>query len=728
MKKVVIIAHRHDQPAIVNNLQDAGLVEILEISPDVLIGDGLADKLFAARSEQISFEITKFEFVLEFLEKAQPSAPGFINGLIKKRVVVDSEEFTTIDKKVNFEALYEKCEDLDDSLTGLTQELQELISRRSELSQWLNLDIRFDRIKISKYVGLTIGRIKRENLKRLTETLAAQRTDTDLTIVGYQHQTAGLVLIYYAPRAGAVERVLSANGFERIEIGDLSLTASEETDKLDKRILRVEGEIQGLKDEIAQLVTHSDDIYVLLDWLQGRQSRYVAQSRFGQTDSTFILEGWVEDRNIYKIEGMLVAHEAVVDFDFSEPQKGDKVPVVIRNPGWLRPFETLTRLYGMPNYRELDPTPIMAAFFFLFFGLSIGDFGYGVVLTAFCLWLRSRLLITAVGKEWLTLFALGGIASAIVGIFTGSYFSLDMKVLPEILRRLVVIDPLEQAFIFLLATWALGVVHILAGLGIEFWDSWRRGDYEDAVNMSLAKIAVLISGAGAVSGWFAMTVFERKDAFYTGLTSMGVLGLGISSLIFVILSGGTLRWYLEVAKKTFDSTGQGPGKLENTVAIVLLILVMVSMLQAFGNVPRSLTTISIVVIGMIINSPTRQAIIRFLGGLYNLYGLTTYIGDILSYSRLMALGLATFLIGFAINTIAGLVIGFSPWGMPLGILLALVIAIPFHIFNLVINLLGAFVHPLRLQFVEFFSKFYENGGRPFNPFSYKTDRLIFKEE
>lgn len=728
MKKVFIIAHRFDQPEIVNNLQEAGLIEISEISPEEDIGSGEAEKLYGARAEQIGFEITKFDFVLDFLAKARPKAGGLINGLIKNRVVVNFEEFNNIDKKVNFETLYEKCEDLDARLSSLNQESEELKTKKSELSQWLALDIRFDQIESSRYVGLTIGRIKRENLGKLTETLAAERTDTDLNIVGSKNQAVALAIIYYAPRAAALERLLMANGFERTEIGDLVMTASQEMEELDARISIVEEATSKLHEEIEALADYSDDLLVLLDWLQGKQARYEAQSRLGQTDSTFILQGWAQATNIAKIEEILKAHEAVVDFDFTEPTKKDKVPVVIRNPRLLRPFETLTRLYGMPNYRELDPTPIMAGFFFLFFGLSIGDVGYGVVLVAFCLWLRSRLLITAVGKEWLTLFALGGVASAIIGIFTGSYFSLDPKVLPEILKRLIVIDPLEQAFVFLLFTWALGVVHILAGLGIEFWDSWRRKDYEDAINMSVGKIAVLISGTIAISGWFAISVFEKKDGFYSGMTSAGVQGLAISSLFFVLLSGGMLSRYFEIAKKSFTPDVKEAKRLENVVASILLILLLFSILISFGNVPRVLIALSIIVVGMIINGPTRQVVVSFLGGIYNLYGLSTYIGDILSYSRLMALGLATFLIGFAINTIAGLVTGFAPWGIPVGILLALVIAIPFHIFNLVINLLGAFVHPLRLQFVEFFGKFYENGGRPFNPFSYKTDRLIFKEE
>ncbi len=729
MKKVFVIAHRHDQTAIADELQEAGLIEISEIGDEEDVSRKSEEKLYTCRADQLGLEVTKVEYVTSFLRRAKPPKSGMISGLVKDRPVVSQNQFNNIDKKLDFESLYKQCEDLDARLSTLQREEQELSVKRESLSPWQSMKIRFDQIKPSKYFELIIGQIKSESVEKLIEILDKEHPETDLSVISQKNQITSVAIFFFTPHRGAIERLLANNGFERVVFQDLKMTAAEETASIDERIQTVKERVLVLKNEVLELTKYSRDAAILADWLKGRQARYIAQSKFGQTDSTFVLQGWIEERKEDVLAKLLKGHEAIVDFSFADPEVNDRVPVLLRNHRWIRPFETLTRLYGMPNYNELDPTPIMAVFFFLFFGMSLGDFGYGFVLTAFCLWLKKRLVITDAGREWLTLFALGGVSSGIVGVLTGGYFGLNVESLPGALQGIMVINPLEQAFVFLMITWGLGVIHLMAGLSIEFWDSWRRRQFADAIYMTLGKMAILSFATVAGSGWFALTVFEKQSAFYVGLTSIGVSGLGLSSLVFAVFSGGAFALYLKTIART---VGRRFEKLkvesEDIIGAIILLTFLVLLAVGMSETVWGLAAAALLFVGAFVNKPARQLLISLFSGLYNLYGMTTYIGDVLSYSRLMALGLATFLIGFAINTIASLVVGYSPWGLPIGILLALVIAIPFHIFNIVINLLGAFVHPLRLQFVEFFGKFYENGGRAFKPLSFESDNLIFKEE
>lgn len=731
MKKVYIIAHRHDEAAIVGDLQEAGLIEVGEIETDDSISKGADEELFAARAEQLGLELTKIQFVLDFLKKGMPSKTGFISSLVKERFVIDGSRFHSIDKKLDFEELYRRCLDIDGGLTEIARERTHETGQRAELAQWSGLGVRFEDLKPTRFTGISVGRCKRNDLERLEEHLAGAGEESEIAFEGGAGVAASLVILYFKPHKAAIERALSAGGFEFVDLTGWKATPEEESAAVDVRLTELKEEESRLRGDISELVAYREDVMILHDWLKSRRLRYETQSRFGQTTSTFLLQGWVDAANAAGVGERLGRLEAVADFTFSDPEPDDIVPIVLRNNRWIRPFEVLTRLYGVPDYHELDPTPTMGVFFFVFFGIALGDFGYGLVLALFCLWLGRKLLLTEMGRLWLDVFILGGVSSMLFGVLTGSYFGIDTKLLPHALRSLMVIDPLSQAFIFLVITWVIGVIHIMTGLALEFIDAWRNRDYAGAVYDNLSLIAVVIAGVASLAGWMATTVFASKAPIYKTISAVGVQALGISALVYVLFSGGFFSGYLQVGARLLGLAKPEEGQEKKTGDILAGIVLLAAVLALFvntGPVPMVPIAVGLLVLGLARSSATRRALGELGAGLYNLYGMSALIGDILSYSRLMALGLATFLIGFVINTLAGLVAGISVAGLPIGILLALLIAIPLHIVNLVINLLGAFVHPLRLQFVEYFSKFYEDGGTAFRPFGFETENLIIRKE
>ncbi len=279
--------------------------------------------------------------------------------------------------------------------------------------------------------------------------------------------------------------------------------------------------------------------------------------------------------------------------------------------------------------------------------------------------------------------------------------------------------------IFLLFTLALGAVHVLLGMALEFKDNIDRRRLHRAFANDLPRFAVGFAATMTAVGWTTLVILGATSPVFSWLQDFGLRLLGVSALAYMLLSGDSL-WRVAGAAVTAGRPGPARERIDAVTALVAVILIAAAVVGVLPG--RGLVLAAAFVVGLGFSRTFRSAAAGAGVGLYNLYGMTRFLNDVLSYSRLMALGLATFLIGFVINILAGLVAGISLWGLPVGILLAVAIAIPLHVANLAINLLSAFVHPLRLQFVEFFSQFYENGGGAFAPFQFETEHLVLREE
>jgi V/A-type H+-transporting ATPase subunit I len=350
---------------------------------------------------------------------------------------------------------------------------------------------------------------------------------------------------------------------------------------------------------------------------------------------------------------------ATVAFVVSDPAEEDHPPTLLKNNAFNRPAEVLTNLYSPPVYGRRDPTASMAPFFFLFFGMCLGDAGYALVMAS-VLWLLFKKYrnIPSGTKNFMHLFCVGAIATFIYGVLTGSFFGdfIDafffMSFLRPLKEALLIVDPMKNPMAILGFSLFLGVVHLMFGLGLAAYDEFRRGNYADA--------------AGSKISWILFVV----GLIFVGLGSSGILPflLYMTGAGMAAVGACLIFWY----------AGRGEKNI---------------FLKA----------------GM---------------GLYALYGGTAYLGDIVSYSRLLALGLGSAVIGSVINLLGKMAAGipFIGWTM------ALVIIAGGHVFSIAINLLGAFVHAMRLQYVEFFSKFYSGDGANFNPLRFQTQYVEISDK
>jgi V/A-type H+-transporting ATPase subunit I len=316
-------------------------------------------------------------------------------------------------------------------------------------------------------------------------------------------------------------------------------------------------------------------------------------------------------------------------------------------------------------------------------------------------------------KRFMDLLMFGGAGAAVAGVLFGSYFALDFgmvsRALP-FLAKLQIIDPLPDLTDFLIFTIVVGMVQVFFGVLISAWNLARKGDRASAF-------------------------FEQ----FSTILMFGLIGLGVAvpslTLPAIVLAVGITAIFkgraLEAAVRA-----EGSPAWDRALGLAWLALLLVTLL-VWGfqlDLPAGWALLALTVLGLAVSGSVRRSVVALLGGLYAIYSMTSFIGDTLSYTRLAALGLSSFLVGMVFNMLAGMVLagaggmfergGFSIVGGVVIVLLASIVFVVGHVFNVVINLLGAFVHPARLQFVEFFSKFYEGGGRRFTPFAPRTKSLV----
>ncbi len=385
-----------------------------------------------------------------------------------------------------------------------------------------------------------------------------------------------------------------------------------------------------------------NELRALYDVIGQDAEKSAAELEFVATDATFVAEGWIPfERAESVIKKIRQKTPKVITF-LSDPQEGDIPPTLVVSKKIFKPYEDVTNMYSVPAYHEIDPNPFMAVFFFLFFGVMIGDAGYGIVLSVAALLILRFCKLERGTARLIALVGMGGVSAIIWGLVFGGVFSIAG--IPPLW-----FNPTEEPLLMLGVSVVLGALQLLAGYALKAAKSFRNGHPLDAVLDSVF-IFILFGGIACL----ALDMLLKLSA---PLTEVG-LGLLGAALLGILCTAGRHN---------------------------------------------------------------KGVLSKVMGGFSGLYGLVNLLSDVLSYARLFGLGLASGAIGAAFNTLGSMFFSIPVAGYVIGILLL----IPLHAFNLGIGVLGAYVHNARLQFLEFYGKFYEGDGRLFRPMGEKTKYVRF---
>lgn len=629
MNKMILVGFKKDKKRFLELLQYLGIFEISEINIEKLKREYATEELY-----EVDNFISDCKLAIEVIEKySKNRKTGF-----GKAKISNSEISKLLNNKKTLREYMKKVVALEEEIDQIKKDREKLESTINILEPWINLDVTYDKLKSMKSVNFIIGVISKKYYESFKNDIDLKVNENYIQILNEAKSEIYLLLIYHKSFSNEVEDVIRKYGLIKYEL-PINTTPKDAIDNFIRDISNMEDSILNRVCEIKESEKYIDSFKALYDYYTTIRERIVAGDSILNSKKTFYLEGWVPEKAFYKVKCELEKLNTAYYVDFREPKDGEEFPIILENNKFVEPFEVVTEFYSLPKSNEIDPDFVMAPFFFVFYGMMIGDAGYGIVLSLLTFIVLRLIPLEGMAKKLVQILMLGGISTLIWGAMFGSWFGNLIKLKP------LWFDPLKDPMKLLVFSFILGVIHVYVAMAIKAFITIKEGKILDAI-------------------------FDQ-GFWYIFLTGL---------MMFLIPATASIAKY---------------------VAITGAILLVLTQGRSKKNI-----------------------IMKFLSGLLSLYSATSFLGDVLSYSRILALGLATSVVATVMNTIALLFKG----NIILYILFTPIVMIIGHSFNIVINALGAFVHSSRLQYIEFFGKFYKGGGKAFTPFKIKTKYFNFVKE
>ena len=443
-----------------------------------------------------------------------------------------------------------------------------------------------------------------------------------------------------------VLELLRGRGFAASPLKGRTGTPEENRRRDTDRLAEVKRQQEALRKQLDELAERLPELYLCADRLASRLQREENRRRLLTDGCIVAFDGWVPEKKTARLTAYL--DTADCDYTLSDPttEQIPEVPVLLEDNAVARSMNCITEQYSLPAYDGVDPNPVMAPFFILFFGMMMADIGYGLLmLLGSWLFLKKK---RPDDRSFMEMIFWCGVTTVVFGAMTGSFFGDFLPQLfkffdPESTFALpALFSPLDDTMAIMVGSLILGALQVFTGMTVSVVEKCKKGCFMDAL-------------FDEITWWIILAG-----------TGLAVLGIGSVSGVPVVLIAGVLMLVY----------GAGRGK------------------KGFGKVTG------------------------FVAAVYN--GVTGFFSDILSYVRLMALMLSGAVLAQVFNML-GATTG--------NVVTFIIIAFVGNMLNLALNLLGCYVHDMRLQFLEFFGRFYKDGGKAYRPLRVRAKHVeIIKED
>ena len=640
MKRLRLIALARDRDELLSSLLHAGCVEVSEPPAD------LADPLLRrdkARVAEAKSELAELKQALSVLRRQAPQKEGLLTPrqVVRERDLLDHGAMA---------AALEKARTVNDHAKAAGQcsaRETRLNAELQSLRPWEACDLPLNETG-TRCVAVLLGTVPSAvDFDAMAGAVSEAAEASQVTLLSADGQQQCLEVLVHRSQEGEALEALRSYGFSLPQFKDASGTARDNVRRLEEEMEAVRAQRQAELDAIRAMGPETGALKLCVDQVQQVLATEETKERILAGGSILCLDGWVDEPNVSKLEQALAAFDCAWELTDPAPEEYPKVPVKLQNGPLTRCMNMVTEMYALPVYGTVDPNPLMAPFFILFYGIMMADMGYGILMVLGAIFMIKKLRAKGGMRNFAELLFYCGISTFVIGALTGGFFGDFLTQLISIISPgtefalPALFTPMNDTIAILGGSLVLGFIQIITGQIVSFVEKTRKGHLMDAI-------------------W-------DEGTWWVLYLAVGLLALGV----------GNIAGYPVVL----------------IIGIVMLAVGSTRNAKGFGKIGS------------------------FVGAVYN--GVTGIFSDVMSYARLMALMLSGSIIASVFNTLGGITGN---------VFFFLLISMLGNTLNFALNLLGCYVHDLRLQCLEFFGKFYQDGGKPFRPLAIHTKYVDIKEE
>ena len=608
-------------------------------------------------SQNVDAELNRINSVVAFCQEHCSDKPGFLDAMLPLKVIGTKGEIEAAVAEVSIDRLYNQSSSLRAAMESSNETIARLKSQKANLEQFAFLGEDLPAITRMKNMVFDVVAVSGQGGKAflLDDRITSGRIIAEEMFSDQTHAYYGLAAP--ASDASLLKALIDDHGLHQHPIPRVNRGAKEEIDSLDREIKQTEVVLDSQRAEANRFAdSWLKKASLVAGYYESEKNLALARTGMAESSHLFAARGYVKSDHHELFQLRLESKIPSASVIECPAPEGEEPPVSLKWNKWISPASLLVKMYGLPTYNGIDPTPYVFTIFFMFVGICLGDAAYGLALIGIMLWLKRKYREQTHLQDFFQCFVYCGIATVVAGTLTGSWMGDLSSMIPgmgwfyRLTQKFKLIDPIQDSQLALYIAIGIGIFTQLYGMAIRAYKDYRRGDNMGALSDGLM--------------WMAFLLF----ALLGGLT------------------GSSFFWFLFI------------------VTCIALVLTQ-------GRDQKS--WISRILVGIIA-----------LYGIVGAYGASAILGDLISYARLMALGLTGAALGSTFNMLAKLSTDIPAVGIFVGVL----VVIGGHLMNFFLNLLGGFVHSARLIMLEFFGRFYDAGGTAYKPYGFDSASVDIKKK